>query len=169
MAFNDELGRSSEVPERRTENHGVRQHFRVAMIDVDLVQIHFAAYFQWMDRGMQEILSQPGAMTTGQMLADGFGTPMVAIQCTFFKPARLGDLVEVQSSIIRCGRSSFDLEHVFFDVQGERLARAVTTQVYIELVSQRSQPLPGWLRALQTKPISTAETRDDPKGEMTNE
>jgi YbgC/YbaW family acyl-CoA thioester hydrolase len=169
MAFNDEFGRSSEVPEKRTEYQGVRQRFRVAMIDVDLVQIHFAAYFQWMDRGLQEILSQPGAMTTGQMLAAGFGTPMVATQCTFFKPARLGDLIDVYSSIIRCGRSSFDVEHIFFNEPGERLARAITTQVYIELASQRPQPLPEWLRALETKPISTADTMEDPKGEMTNE
>lgn len=157
MAFNDTPGRFSEEPERGSENHGARQRFRVAMIDVDIVQIHFAAYFQWMDRGLQEILSQPGAMSTAQMLAAGFGTPMVAIQCTFSKPARLGDIVEAYSHIIRCGRSSFDVEHLFLNAQGERLARAVTTQVYIELASQRPQPLPEWLRALQAPTISSEE------------
>ncbi|GAC1314243.1 MAG: hypothetical protein NVSMB27_49760 [Ktedonobacteraceae bacterium] len=169
MTFYDAAGRSSEESVRRPTNHEVRQRFRVAMIDVDLVQIHFAAYFQWMDRGMQEILSQPGAMPTEQMLAIGFGTPMVAIQCTFSKPARLGDFIEVHSRIIRCGRSSFDVEHVFYNEQGERLARAVTTQVYIELASQRPQPLPEWLRALQAQPISATDAQDDPEGVMTNE
>jgi YbgC/YbaW family acyl-CoA thioester hydrolase len=169
MVFNDAPRRSSEIVGGRSENHGVRQRFRVAMIDVDLVQIHFAAYFQWMDRGLQEILSLPGAMTTGQMLATGFGTPMVAIQCTFSKPARLGDFIEVHSRIIRCGRSSFDVEHVFFNEQEELLDRAVTTQVYIELASQKPQPLPEWLRALQVPIISATEAKDNLKGVMTNE
>jgi|GEM_PF-418800 YbgC/YbaW family acyl-CoA thioester hydrolase len=155
--------------ERQTSDRGVTLRFRVAMIDVDVVQIHFAAYFQWMDRGLQEILMQPGAISMGQMLAAGYGMPMVAIRCAYFKPARLGDVIEMKSHIIRCGSSSFDVEHIFFNEQGERIAEGVTTQVFIELASQRAVPLPEWLRALCSESSTPEHTGDKQEGAIADE
>lgn len=122
--------------------------FRVSMVDVDMHQIHFATYYQWMDRGLQELMAQ-GRMPVEEMLSGGNGTPVRSVQCEYPSPAALGDRIKLTSSISRTGNTSFDVTHSFRRLADTaEVARATVTHVHVGLRSGRPEPLPEWLLEL---------------------
>ncbi|MDP9823671.1 acyl-CoA thioesterase [Nocardioides massiliensis] len=117
------------------------------MIDVDLVQIHFASYFRWMDLAYSRLLADLGHPLPA-ILADGRGTPVVDAQCTYLSPVGLGDVVDVCSRVERHGRSSYIVRHDF-EHAGRAVATGQVTHVWAVLDGSgaMSEPVPDWIAA----------------------
>jgi acyl-CoA thioester hydrolase len=118
----------------------------VGMIDVDLVQIHFASYMSWVDHAFSELLEELGRPLQ-DILSTGWGTPVVDLHCSYRSPVGLGDRLVTRTWVDRVGTASFTVRHQF-SVQ-ERVAAVVdATHVWIstEDGAPSPRPLPSWLR-----------------------
>jgi thioesterase-3 len=70
------------------------------------------------------------------------GTVTVNIHINYRKEARLGEMLSVSTRPVKKGRTSYVLEHVIINEQGERVADATVTSVTIDLTKRKSVPLP---------------------------
>jgi acyl-CoA thioester hydrolase len=121
-----------------------RLHHRVGMIDVDAVQINFAAYFRWMDMGYMRLLSELGHPLSS-LLEAGASTPAVDAHCSYRTPARLDDIVEAHCWISEVGRSSYFVRHEFFRDQ-TKVAEGHVKHVWIQMPDAKPIDVPAWLR-----------------------
>lgn len=118
----------------------------VSMIDVDRYQIHFTAYYGWMDRAYHRLLQQAGVRIR-DLLDAGVATPAVRSECDYLHPVHVDDRLTLWSWVTRIGRSSFQVRHQFADELGRVVAQGSVTHVYVDGGSAMS--LPGWLRRLR--------------------
>jgi YbgC/YbaW family acyl-CoA thioester hydrolase len=117
----------------------------VGMVDVDLVQIHFASYMSWVDHAFSELLEELGRPLQ-DILSTGWGTPVVDLHCSYRSPVGLGDRLLTRTWVDQVGTSSFTVRHEF-SCQ-DRLAAVVDARhVWIRSENGRPspQPLPAWL------------------------
>lgn len=114
------------------------------MIDCDPFQIHFAAYFRWVDLGYSMLTEKLGHPAL-RLLEEGFAAPCVECRCTYFVPLRYGDRFTATSWIGETGRSSYVVFHRF-ERGGEVMAQAYTTHVWTTYgPPQEALPLPDWV------------------------
>jgi 4-hydroxybenzoyl-CoA thioesterase len=75
--------------------------------------IFFARYFVFFDVSTTVLLERAIGMKKIEYLkAYGFiGHPLVETRAKFRLPTRFGDEVEIVTSVVACGRSSFKIEH----------------------------------------------------------
>lgn len=125
------------------------------MIDCDPFQIHFAAYYRWVDLGytaLTEKLGQPAL----ELLEDGFAAPCVESGCSYFVPLRYGDRFTATSWIGDLGRTSYVVFHRF-ERGGELMAQAHARHVWTTYgPPQEAVPLPGWVVAASRPAPSSA-------------
>jgi acyl-CoA thioester hydrolase len=117
----------------------------VGMIDVDLVQIHFASYMAWVDRAFSTLLEELG-QPLQEILGSGGGTPVVDLHCSYRSPVGLGDRLLTRTWVHRVGTSSFTVRHEF--TCEERVAAVVdATHVWISTENGQPspRPVPTWL------------------------
>lgn len=116
------------------------------MIDCDPFQIHFAAYFRWVDLGYSMLTEKLGHPAL-QLLEEGFAAPCVECRCSYFVPLRYGDRFTATSWIGETGRSSYVVFHRF-ERGGKLMAQAYTTHVWTRYgPPQEALPLPDWVLA----------------------
>jgi YbgC/YbaW family acyl-CoA thioester hydrolase len=118
----------------------------VGMIDVDLVQIHFASYMSWVDRAFSTLLEELG-QPLQDILSTGWGTPVVDLHCSYRSPVGLGDRLLTRTWVDGVGTSSFTVRHEFRCQ--DRVAAVVDSKhvwISTEGGSPSPRPLPSWLR-----------------------
>ena len=72
------------------------------------------------------------------------GIPLVDTKATFHRPARYGDEIEIVSSVVAVGRSSFEIEHKLFN-RGALAVEAREKRVWVVEEADgrlKSQPMP---------------------------
>jgi 4-hydroxybenzoyl-CoA thioesterase len=103
-------------------------------------------FFEFFDWSTAMLLFAASGMTKSEMMAafGSAGAPVVATQAKFLKPCSFGDEVTIVSTVLKVGRSSFDVEHRLF--KGDMLAvEARETRVWTVADGKgglRSEPLP---------------------------
>jgi YbgC/YbaW family acyl-CoA thioester hydrolase len=119
----------------------------VAMVDVDAVQINFAAYFRWMDYGYMDLLRKLGRPLS-TLLTNGVSTPAVDARCSYLRPVNLDDTVGLTTYVSSVGHSSYIIEHRF-EHAGEPIATGRITHVWISTTTSphTATAAPDWLRA----------------------
>lgn len=118
---------------------------RVSMADVDLVQVHFARFFPWMDAAYGELLVALGHPLS-RLLADANATPAVNANCDYRRPVGLDQEFYVRAAVTRVGSSSYTVSGRFEDEAG---LFALATMDYVWIATapqQRAMPLPSWIR-----------------------
>jgi YbgC/YbaW family acyl-CoA thioester hydrolase len=116
----------------------------VGMIDCDPFQIHFAAYFRWVDLGYSMLTEKLGRPAL-RLLEEGFAAPCVECHINYFTPLRYGDRFTATSWIGETGRTSYFVAHRF-EREGELMAQAHTKHVWTRYgPPQEALPLPGWV------------------------
>lgn len=116
---------------QRLETAKVASVIHVAMQDVDVSRIHFAAVYSYFDRNETQLFKLMG-ISISSMLAKGYAMPVVATGCDYKKPFGLDDIVTVTSRVKKVGSKSLRIEHVITDEQGELLAEAFTVHVSVK-------------------------------------
>ena len=63
--------------------------------------VYFVSYFRYCHRGIEEFLRHLGLApeTIFRNREERFGLPIVAADCRFLKPARYGEMLEMETSI----------------------------------------------------------------------
>jgi len=82
--------------------------------------VHYPRYFAMFDWSTAELVAAALGMSKKAMIAQYgiVGIPMVDTRARFHSPCGYGDVVSIESSVAKLGRSSFDVVH--------RLTRGVT-------------------------------------------
>lgn len=119
-------------------------HRRISMGDVDQVMAFYGRYFSWMDDGLCELLALLGRPLR-DLLADGYGLPVVSTSCRYVRPVGLDDLLRIETAVVTVRRTSFDIGHVM-TLDGEVVAQGWTTHVWVARAPElHPEPVPDWL------------------------
>jgi 4-hydroxybenzoyl-CoA thioesterase len=122
---------------------------RVEWCDCDPAGIIFyPRYFEMFDTSTTMLVERALGMTKFKYLAAyGIaGHPLVATRARFRFPTRFGDEVAIESALVACGRSSFQIEHRLTK-DGALAAEGFETRVWAVRDAEdpariRSQPIP---------------------------
>lgn len=116
----------------------------IVMAEVDVAQIHFTTYMEWMDRALTEWLTASGYPFT-RLLEEGPGIPIVDVHLEIEKRVLLDDVLTLRTSVGGVGTTSFRSRHVFTRHDGE-VARGELVHVCVDRASRAPVPVPQWLR-----------------------
>ena len=85
---------------------------RVEFSDTDAAGImHFAAFFRMMEQAEHDLLRSVGLSVVMQDESGTISWPRVSAKCDFQSAARFEDMLEIDVSIVRLGRSSVHYRH----------------------------------------------------------
>ena len=110
--------------------------------------VFFPRYFEWFDASTAALFRRAGLEK--HALIDTFGIvgyPVVDTRARFLRSSTFGDTVDIETTISRWGRSSFDVRHRL--LRGEELAvEGFETRVWTVRAPERpsglrSQPIPA--------------------------
>jgi 4-hydroxybenzoyl-CoA thioesterase len=99
----------------------------------------YEAIEDWLDAEVEPNLET-------RLRRDGMGFPTVNTQCDFFKPSRVGDVLELEIAVARLGRSAVEFL-VAGKVAGEERLRVRQLIALVALDRLRAMPIPEVLRA----------------------
>ena len=121
------------------------QLVRFAHIDAAGI-VFYPRYFEMLNAAVEDYFAQAVGVDFAEMhLNRGLGVPTVAIQSTFSRPSKLGDLLDFRLSVPRVGRSSMELAVTV--VCGEETRFEVSaTLVCMDLAAGRSVAWPDDMR-----------------------
>lgn len=127
----------SAVPE--TTQLSVRVYYEDT--DASGVAYH-TSYLRWMERARTEWLREAGGDHRAFMASQGVAFTLSHIELRFLLPARLDDLLEVQTQVLRLRRASIDFSQSVLR-QGESLAQATARVACVDATSFRPTALPN--------------------------
>ena len=117
---------------------------RVRFGDVDHAGIvYYPRYFEYFHTAFEEMFAEGYRHIVDDR---SIGFPAVRVECDFHAPLRFGDLVEVEVTCDRTGRSSVTL-HYRAVKDGVATAEARITCAAVDMKVLRSIPIPDDLRA----------------------
>ena len=83
--------------------------------------VYFPRFFEYFDACTNALFEKAGFRKQEVIRTYGLlGIPMVDTRAQFYVPAAFGETVEIESRIVRWGRSSFEVEHKLY--KGDVLA-----------------------------------------------
>jgi len=113
--------------------------------------LHTERYFALFDGNMWHMLERALELPKGHLLATygAAGFPTVDLKTKFPVPSRLGDVLDIESTILALRRSSFDVRHEARK-DGELRAESLDTRVWVGRSPTdprriEAQPLPAKL------------------------
>jgi acyl-CoA thioester hydrolase len=71
--------------------------------------VYHANYLGYFERARTEFLRQRG-LSVKQLHEDGYIFPVVRVEADFRSPARLDDLVRIETTVVEVGKTSFTLQ-----------------------------------------------------------
>ena len=143
------------TPGRAAEPKGLFSNTRRLMIEwghCDPAGIVFnPRYFEFFDWSTAMLLFAACGMSKAEMLSTfgAAGAPVVATEAKFLKPCSYGDEVTIVSTVVKVGRSSFEIEHRVFN-NDELAVEGRETRVWAVSGGRgklRSEPLPEKIAA----------------------
>jgi 4-hydroxybenzoyl-CoA thioesterase len=109
--------------------------------------VYFPHYFEMVYEAIEDWFDskiEPNLET--RLRRDGLGFPTVNTQCDFFKPSRVGDVLALEISVARLGRSAVEFV-VSGKVDDEERLRFLHLIALVSLERLRAVPIPEALRA----------------------
>ncbi|MEW6169080.1 MAG: tol-pal system-associated acyl-CoA thioesterase [Pseudomonadota bacterium] len=121
---------------------------RVYYEDTDASGVTYHAnYLRWLERGRTEWLRALGLQQEGLRAALGAVFTVAGLEIEFRRPARLDDLLEVQTSVAVLRRASIVFEQMLVrTADGELLTRARVKVGCVGVADFRPAPLPDALQ-----------------------
>ncbi len=110
--------------------------------------VYFPRVVALAHEAMERIFEASSPRAYASMIASGLGLPCVHVETDFSAPLRLGDTIEVETSVVKLGRSSVEL-----DVRVRRDATVECARVrYVvactDLRKPAAVPLPAGVRSM---------------------
>ena len=122
-------------------------HFRVPMHHVDHAGVLFYANLFLHAHDAWEHFMHSQDADLAQLIETGqWRIPIVHAEADYTLPMRHGDDINIRLQIERLGRSSIRVKYAFVDQDGEQLAVARTTHVFVDADSNHASEIPTDLR-----------------------
>jgi acyl-CoA thioester hydrolase len=117
---------------------------RIRFIDTDASgRIHYTAMFRYFESAEIEFLRTLGVTYDAER---GYNLPRVHVECDFLRVIGHDDLIQIEVSLTKLGRSSIRFEFQTFKA-GELAAKGAVVVACADRQTLRSVPMPGELRA----------------------
>ncbi len=117
--------------------------------DTDMAGIvHFANFFRFMEAAEHAFLRSLGLSVVMEIDGGHYGLPRVSAACDYLRPARFGDELTIEVTVVKLGRSS--VHYAFeFTLGSEPIARGRVTAAFCRFDLGRPQAweLPDEFRA----------------------
>jgi acyl-CoA thioester hydrolase len=126
-----------------------RSQMRVGLGDVDGARlIYFAAPFGWSERLMSDWMARE-VRTMAGLFAAGMAFPVVHTQCTYSAPLAQDEMVDLELSAARIGRTSFTIRTEIRKAGGLLGVTVESVHVFVTGLGEKltPTPLPDWLRS----------------------
>jgi 4-hydroxybenzoyl-CoA thioesterase len=144
------LGEQQGGSRREPETVLAREHYRVAMADVDAAGVlYYAAPYRWRERVFTNWLAAVG-WPLRTMLESGHSCPCVESSARYLAPVRLDDELELSLVAARIGHRSFGDRMEGRTVDGRLVVEVSAALVWVEMDGSgaaRARPLPPGFRA----------------------
>jgi YbgC/YbaW family acyl-CoA thioester hydrolase len=122
-----------------------RWETRIRFIDTDASgRIHYTCLFRYFESAEIEFLRSLGL---GYDVRDNFAFPRVHVEADYFKFIGLDDLLSIEVSLGRIGRSSVQL-HFHVLKSGDLVATGSVAVVCMSTTTQASMEIPGNIRSI---------------------
>ncbi len=107
--------------------------------DTDMAGIvHFANFFRFMEAAEHAFLRSMGLSVVMEIDGGKYGLPRVSASCDYLRPARFGDELTVEVTVVKLGRSS--VSYAFDFTRGdEAIARGRVTAVFCRFDAGRPE------------------------------
>ena len=107
--------------------------------DTDMAGIvHFANFFRFMEAAEHALLRSMGLSVVMEIDGGKYGLPRVSASCDYLRPARFGDELTVEVTVVKLGRSS--VSYAFDFTRGdEAIARGRVTAVFCRFDAGRPE------------------------------
>ncbi len=127
---------------------------RIRFIDTDSSgRIHYTAMFRYFESAETEFMREVGVSYT----KSNYGFPRVHVECDFLASIVHDDLIEIEVSLTKLGKSSLRFDFQTFK-SGDLAAKGTVVIACIDLKTQRAVRLPDQLREkLAAKLVNTME------------
>ena len=108
--------------------------------------VYFPRFFDLVHQAMEDWFTYGlGERFSDLVMQKGLGTPTVSTQCDFVSPARFGDTLTIELSILRLGNASVEmLFHA--SVQGRTCFKCRHTICLFDRTTVKAVPIPDDLR-----------------------
>ena len=135
------------VPKLKEKVH--RTTVRVRFGDTDPYGIvYFVSYFRYCHRAIEEFLRASGLKPeeTFKNVREGFGLPIVEAWCRFKRPARYGDILQIETRIQELRSKAVIFRFEFYPETGRELLAEGTANLVAIDRDWRAQDLPARLK-----------------------
>lgn len=152
------MAESSASPTKRIPTAGTLQ-VRVRYCECDPQGVvHHASYVPWLEMGRTELLRDAG-LSYATLEHDGVYLVVVKLECSYRRPGRYDDLVEVRTRVVGSSRVKLRHEYEVVRVEGGREGPLATPELLMTATSLlacvdrtgRPAMLPEWLMTLAPK------------------
>lgn len=117
---------------------------RIRFIDTDASgRIHYTAMFRYFESAEIELMRTVGVTYD---MRHGYNLPRVHVECDFMKMIGHDDLIDIEVSLTKLGRSSIRFEFRTLKA-GELAAKGVVVVACADRNTKRAVPIPDDLRA----------------------
>lgn len=108
--------------------------------------VYFPRFFDLLHQAMEDWFTHALDERFATLIMDkGLGTPTVSTQCDFISPARIGDNLRIELSVLRLGNASVELQFSA-TVEGRAILNCRHTICLFDRVRVKAVPLPEDLR-----------------------
>lgn len=123
-------------------------HIKVRGYHLDLYgHVNNARYLEFLEEARWALLEESGS--TGLFVDQGLGFSIVNININYRRPAYIGEILEIESSLASIGNRSAKIhQEVRLKGSGTPVADADVTFVVVDAQEGKAQPLEGELRRL---------------------
>lgn len=107
-------------------------------------------YIKFFERGREEFGRQNG-LDYGGFYENGFATPIVNVNCNYFKSLKYGDYYKVRTSIVKTVTAKIILNYEVYNKEGELMCEGETTQVFVSREGELALYAPSFYIEWQQK------------------
>lgn len=103
------------------------------------------AYFRYFESVRMHYLERIGVLRSHD--EEGIGVLLATTTCDFLRPVKWPAKLTAHTGCTHVGNTSFTLEYVITDEQGEAVARGTSVQVMFDYTRATKVPVPAAIRA----------------------
>lgn len=134
---------------------------KVRMHDTDMAGVlYFARQFRFAHDALEDFVASEGLSFEHVFHSDEFVFVIVHAEADYLAALRVGDLLEVQLTVMRVGTTSFEMDYQIYRTKPQRqlVGTAKTVHVTLDTKSRKKIPIPSQLRQKLEKHLTA-----DPK------
>lgn len=125
---------------------------KVRMHDTDMAGIlYFPRQYRFAHDALEDLVENEGIGFDQLFHKEHFVFVIVHSEADYFAPLKVGDKLEVHTSVKHIGTSSFTVEYKIYKTDGSLVGTAQTVHVALDSKSRKKIPIPEKLRHILVK------------------